>query len=198
MHQYQGPSARAGSPPHPSRRASLALLFAMTVLPCAPWASAAPIYRWLSPAGVPSYGDTPPADARHITVVGEETPSPPSPPPSPPASGPAAPESPPSGPSPSLTQEAIISRLNLLTAIQNYENSLVPRTHPPHSVYAPAFLWPYGGGPGFAQRPMPPAPPPGPPGPRPQAPIWAKPPPQAGPGAPQSPFWASPPPLGPR
>jgi hypothetical protein len=196
MHQYRGPSGRIGSPPYPSRRTSLALFFAMTVLLCAPWVSAATIYRWLSPAGVPSYGDTPPANARHITVVGEETPSPPSPP-SPPASVPAAPESPPPGAPPSLTQEAIISRLNLLTAIQNYENSLVPRTHPPHSVYAPAFLWPYGGGPGFAQRPMPPAPP-GPPGPRPQAPIWAKPPPPAGPGAPQPPFWASPPPWGPR
>ncbi|MHB0887477.1 DUF4124 domain-containing protein [Acidithiobacillus sp.] len=192
MHQCLGPSGQPGSRPHPSRRPSLALLFVMAVLLAAPVASGATIYRWLSPAGVPSYGNTPPANARHITVVGEETPAPPSPP----ASVAAAPESAPPRASHSLTQEAIISRLNLLTAIQNYENSRVPRTHPPHSVYAPAFLWPYyGGWTGAAQAPMPP---PSPRTPPPQAPIWASPPPSAGPGAPQFPLWASPPPPGPR
>ncbi len=198
MRQCRCPAGGSASRPRPS----LVLISAMAALLCAPCPSAAPIYRWLSPAGVPSYGDTPPANARHITVVGEETPAPPAPP-SPPAGVPAAPESAPPRTSPSLTQEAIISRLNLLTAIQNYQNSLIPRTHPPHSVYAPAFLWPYGGWPGPVQRPMPPGPPPGPPGPHPQVPFGVGPPygvgpPHGvGPGPQQFSPWASPPP-GPR
>ncbi len=101
-----------------------------------PVASGNPIYRWVSPNGVVSYGDRPPRGAQKIQAI------PPAPPPiAPTRSGPAAKEEAPSGAS---EAQAAIARLNLLAAINNYQNSLqTARTPPPQNVYLPGFVGPY-------------------------------------------------------
>ena len=104
-----------------------------------PIASGAPIYRWVSPNGVVSYGDRPPRGAQKIQAI---PPAPPAPPPiAPTKSGPTAKEE---APSRASEARAAIARLNLLAAMNNYQNSLqTARTPPPQNVYFPGFIGPY-------------------------------------------------------
>jgi len=154
-----------------------------------------PIYRWISPSGVVSFGDRPPPGARDLRRV-HTAPAPP-PGPSIPTVATESSEEASAAPSAALArEEALIARLDLLTALANYARTREPPSHPPHSVYSPTFLLPpaYGYLPGRALAPAPPPPPPGI-GPRARRspfPPWASPPPSAGPAAPQHPLWASP------
>lgn len=118
------------------------IVWSLTTIPVA---SGNPIYRWVSPNGVVSYGDRPPRGAQKIQAI---PPIPPALPPTamaPTQSGPAAKEETPSGAS---AAQAAIVRLNLLAAINNYQNSLqTARTPPPQNVYLPGFVghyFPYG------------------------------------------------------
>ena len=114
------------------------IVWSLTTIPVA---SGNPIYRWVSPNGVVSYGDRPPRGAQKIQAI---PPIPPALPPTamaPTQSGPAAKEETPSGAS---EAQAAIVRLNLLAAINNYQNSLqTARTPPPQNVYLPGFVGPY-------------------------------------------------------
>ncbi len=95
------------------------------------------IYRWVSPNGVVSYGNQPPRGARKIQAI------PPAPPPT--AStrtnpGPTAAEGTSSKASKAQTA---IARLNLLAALNNYQNSLQTARTPPRNIYTPGFIGPY-------------------------------------------------------
>ncbi|WP_291511955.1 DUF4124 domain-containing protein [Acidithiobacillus sp.] len=172
------------------------LLLAFSLIWLSPGLAGEPIYRWVSPTGVVSFGDHPPPAARDLRRIHTL----PAPPPGPSADS-AATVSSNEARTLSATnsalarEEALIARINLLTALANYAHSNEAPTHPPHSVYSPAFLLP----PGYAYPSLGPTPgaPPPPPGPgpgaqRPGIPPWASPPPSAGPPAPQRPLWAAP------
>ncbi|WCE94030.1 DUF4124 domain-containing protein [Acidithiobacillus ferriphilus] len=96
------------------------------------------IYRWVSPSGVVSYGNQPPRGARKIQTI--------PPAPSPTAStrtnpGPTAAEEAPS--SKTSKAQTAIARLNLLAALNNYQNSLQTARTPPRNIYTPGFIGPY-------------------------------------------------------
>lgn len=114
------------------------IVWSLTTIPVA---TGDPIYRWVSPNGAVSYGDRPPRGAQKIQAIPPITPAPPPTTIAPTKSGPAAKEEAPSGAS---EAQAAIARLNLLTAINNYQNSLqTARTPPPQNVYLPGFVGSY-------------------------------------------------------
>jgi|GEM_PF-1775962 hypothetical protein len=99
----------------------------------------AAIYRWVSPNGTVSYGDQPPPGAAKLQSL------PPVPPAPPPAAHLQTPQTAatvtPSSAASDKTLTAI-ERLNLLAALNNYQNSLRPPPEPEHHVYIPAYIGP--------------------------------------------------------
>ena len=131
-----------------------ACLLALPVL--ALQADALPIYRWVSPSGVVSYGNQPPNGAKDVHKVGEQSPTPPSPPP----------------PVPMMQQppeqyqaqrqiakdQELAAKLNLLRALENYLGQRQPRII--HEDRGPSlFLYPPYPYPPARPRPPPPRPP---------------------------------------
>ncbi|WP_414040688.1 DUF4124 domain-containing protein [Acidithiobacillus sp. M4-SHS-6] len=101
-------------------------------------APAASIYRWLSPDGTVSFGDHPPANARKLQSL-------PSAPPTPPSIPSPVPQNEASSPPPAAATDktlTAIERLNLLTALNNYQNSLHPPPEPRQHAYLPAYIGP--------------------------------------------------------
>ncbi|WP_172437629.1 DUF4124 domain-containing protein [Acidithiobacillus marinus] len=146
-----------------SRRWAAAVLAAAVMVSASTFvlpAQAERIYRWVSPDGTVSFGDQPPANAKKLQSLPSAPPAPPSVHPSAPPH--KTPSSPPAAAEKALTA---IERLNLLTALNNYQNSLRPAPEPrQHDVYIPAYIGP---------RPFPPY------GHRPP-PSWRHPPPRPG------------------
>lgn len=103
-----------------------------------PMAGTASIYRWVSPNGVVNYGDQPPQNAQKLRAM---PPIPPAPPPTPKRS-PAPSNSVAHSTAANKAQEAT-ERLNLLTAINNYQNSLKAAQPTRQHVYIPAYIGPY-------------------------------------------------------
>jgi hypothetical protein len=104
-----------------------------------PVSQATTIYRWVSPNGTVSFGDHPPANARKLEVL------PAAPPSSLPAPNLQAAIPAPSSPTDSASQGkalTAIERLNLLTALNNYQKSLQAPPQPQHHVYVPAYIGP--------------------------------------------------------
>lgn len=99
----------------------------------------AAIYRWVSPNGTVSYGDQPPPNASKLQSL------PPIPPAPPPVAHLQTPQKAatvtPSSAASDKTLTAI-ERLNLLVALNNYQNSLRPPPEPEHHVYIPAYIGP--------------------------------------------------------
>ena len=124
-----------------SRSWLMALLVASAGLVLSDWmsspiAQADPIYRWVSPSGVISYGDQPPPDARKLQEL---------PPALPPVPAPSQKRQPAPSPKPSTEGNKALTameRLNLLTAINNYQRSLQPQPESRRHVYIPAYIGP--------------------------------------------------------
>lgn len=132
-------------PPYRPSKYGIPVGSALIILAAAVWnitaipvASGDPIYRWVSPSGVVSYGDQPPRGAHRVQAL---PPIPPAPPPAaiaPTKSGSTAKEETLSAAS---KAQAAIARLNLLAAINNYQSSLQSaRIPPPRSAYIPGFI----------------------------------------------------------
>ncbi|MHB1737702.1 MAG: DUF4124 domain-containing protein [Acidithiobacillus sp.] len=139
---------RHRSPDHRPSKYGIPVGSALIILAAVVWnitaipvASGDPIYRWVSPSGVVSYGDQPPRGAHRVQAL---PPIPPAPPPAaiaPTKSGSTAKEETLSAAS---KAQAAIARLNLLAAINNYQSSLQSaRIPPPRSAYIPGFIGPY-------------------------------------------------------
>ena len=133
-HRKKGRHASTGGK---IRHRSAGLICLLLLLFVSQRMEAAAIYRWISPQGVVSYGGHPPATGRHITAI--DVPKSPATPPENTGARPLAESPPPSRPAVSrrkiLAQRVLINRLNLLSALQNYQHGIV-RTHPPHRVFA--------------------------------------------------------------
>ncbi len=112
-------------------------------------AQAERIYRWVSPDGTVSFGDQPPANARKLQSLPSAPPAPPT------VHSPASRTPVSSSPPAAATDKTLttIERLNLLTALNNYRNSLRPAPEPrQHDVYIPAYIGP-GPFPPYGHRP---------------------------------------------
>ncbi|MBU2754290.1 DUF4124 domain-containing protein [Acidithiobacillus sp. CV18-2] len=124
---------------------------AMPVL--APSALALPIYRWVSPEGVVSFGNRPPKDARDVQKIGEQSPisaTPPAPVVMQPARKAEQTEQ------KIARDEELAAKLNLLRALENYLGQRQPQII--HEDRGPSlFLYP-----SYPYQPHP-----GPPRPRP-------------------------------
>ncbi|MEY2342057.1 DUF4124 domain-containing protein [Acidithiobacillus sp. IBUN Pt1247-S3] len=147
-----------------------ACLLALPVL--ATQADALPIYRWVSPSGVVSYGNQPPKGAKDVHKVGEQSPTPPTPPP------PVVqkPEEQHRAQQQIAKDQELAAKLNLLRALENYLGQRQPQII--HEDRNPSLLL-------YPGYPYPPYPPTRPRPPRPR-------PPQAPPinnGLPQIPPW---------
>ncbi|MDD5377545.1 MAG: DUF4124 domain-containing protein [Acidithiobacillus sp.] len=111
----------------------------------APLSAQAAIYRWVSSNGTVSYGDQPPPNAKKLQAL-------PPIPPAPPAVAHPQPVQPAAAPPPADKNKTLtaIERLNLLTALNNYQSSLPTPPEPRQHVYIPAYIGP---GPFPAYRP---------------------------------------------
>ena len=138
-------------------------------------ADALPIYRWVSPSGVVSFGDHVPKGAQNVQKIGEQSPPPPIPSPTAPPKVQSSQHREQQAQQQVAKDEELAAKLNLLRALESYLGQRQPQVI--HEDRGPSlFLYP--------PYPYPPRPPLRP---RPPRPLPSKPVPDN--GLPQIPPW---------